>query len=156
MARLPQVTAICPQLFLSHSPDEQCAILSKAVRPPQLDRLNRNIPNNAPQFDCPRVQHRALSLDTANDREIVNLAGNHRQRLAVITLGRLMIETLRIADSDNPRLPDIVAAVRRKSRGVNGVRPSNAQMPGVPTLPSLCVVPFNAPDMACRATGHCA
>jgi hypothetical protein len=68
-------------------------------------------------------------------------------RLAVITLGRLMIETLRIADSDNPRLPHIVAAVLRRSCGVNGARPSSAHGPGVLTLPLLCLVPFNAPDI---------
>jgi hypothetical protein len=44
----------------------------------QPDRLNRKIPNDAPQFDGPCVKHFALSLDTADDREIVNFVGNRR------------------------------------------------------------------------------
>jgi hypothetical protein len=32
--------------------------------------------------------------------------------------------------------------------------PNNAQRPGVFTLPFLCLVLFNAPDMACRANGR--
>jgi len=55
----------------------------------------RRLANDAPQSDRPCVQRFALSIDTADDREIINLAGNRGQRLAVIALGRLMVETLR-------------------------------------------------------------
>ena len=59
----------------------------------QLGR--RRLANDAAQFYGLCVQHFALSLDTADDREIVNFSGDRRQRLSVLSLGCLMVETLR-------------------------------------------------------------
>ena len=74
--------------------DDFSALLFRSGRK-QPDRLNGNIANDASQFDGPGVKHFALSLDTADDRKIVNLAGNRRQRLAILALGCLMVEALR-------------------------------------------------------------
>jgi hypothetical protein len=51
--------------------------------------------NDAPQLDGPSVQHLALSLDTADDREIIYFVSDRREGLAVISLGGLMVEALR-------------------------------------------------------------
>jgi hypothetical protein len=55
--------------------------------------LWRYITSDAPQLDGPCVKHFALSLDTADDREIINFVGYRRQRLAILALGGLIVET---------------------------------------------------------------
>ena len=60
-----------------------------APQPPRC-RIHRQfgyrLANDVPQLDGPRIKHYSLSLDTADDREIVNFVCDRRQRSAVLGL----------------------------------------------------------------------
>jgi hypothetical protein len=64
----------------------------------QLDHvLNRNIPNDAPQFDGPSIQHFAFLCHPLFSGEIVVFSGDCRRWLAGLILARLVVEAERDA-----------------------------------------------------------
>jgi hypothetical protein len=75
-------------------------------------QLDHRLTDDPPQLNSPRVQHLALSVGTADDRAIINFIGDRRQRLAVLALDGLVVET---------QQAEIAAHRRRRSCGVNAV-----------------------------------
>ena len=95
----------------------------------RFNSLHRRLTDDPPQLNSPRIQHLALLRYTRPCSKVIDPVRDRRQRFAVLVLVGLMIEAERDAASDRPSSPHIVAAVRRKSCGVNGPSPSRSQMP---------------------------
>ncbi|MGY4330990.1 hypothetical protein ACVWWG_005407 [Bradyrhizobium sp. LB7.2] len=119
-------------------------------REPNIAAVELRRFDNPPELGRHAVQHSTLLLDSLG--VVVHLVSNGRNDLFGLLDGRV-IEALR--DPCIVKTEVTVAAVRRRSCGVNGLRPNNSQSPGVSDLSLFfsCFVPRNASAIAFRWIG---